>query len=77
MGLSACGYKAPLYIPTPEQQQKLEEREQRIQARKDNAAAEKKAKAEQERANPQTATARSGSTGMPAAADSTDSNIAP
>ncbi len=43
VGLSACGYKAPLYIPTPEQQQKLQEREARIQARKAKAAADKKA----------------------------------
>ncbi|PJX27703.1 hypothetical protein CAP48_00455 [Advenella sp. S44] len=44
MGLTACGYKAPLYIPTPEQKQKLQEREARIEARKAKAAAEKKAK---------------------------------
>ncbi|AFK64367.1 hypothetical protein TKWG_23930 [Advenella kashmirensis WT001] len=30
MGLTACGYKAPLYLPTAEQKQKLQEREERI-----------------------------------------------
>ena len=44
VGLSACGYKAPLYLPTPEQKQELQEREARIKARKAKAAAEKKAK---------------------------------
>ncbi len=43
VGLSACGYKAPLYIPTPEQKQKLQEREQRIEARKKAAAQKRQA----------------------------------
>jgi len=44
VGLTACGYKAPLYLPTAEQKQKLQEREERIKARKAKAEAEKKAK---------------------------------
>ena len=43
VGLSACGYKAPLYIPTPEQKQKMLEREQRIEARKKAAAQKRQA----------------------------------
>ncbi len=44
VGLTACGYKAPLYLPTAEQKQKLQEREERIKARKAKAEAEKQAK---------------------------------
>ncbi len=42
LGLSACGYKAPLYYPTQEQLQQIEAREQRIKARKEAAKEEKK-----------------------------------
>lgn len=34
VGLSACGYKAPVYYPTPEQRKALQEKEARIEARK-------------------------------------------
>nr|WP_226817252.1 lipoprotein [Advenella sp. FME57] len=44
VGLTACGYKAPLYLPTAEQKQKLQERDERIKARKAKAEAEKRAK---------------------------------
>lgn len=33
--ISACGYKAPVYYPTPAQRQELKEKEERIKARKE------------------------------------------
>lgn len=49
VGLSACGYKAPVYYPTPEQRKELQEKQARIEARKQAAQrqqeeAEKQAK---------------------------------
>ncbi len=66
VGLTACGYKAPLYLPTPEQKQKLQEREERIKARKAKAEAEKQAKRQ---------AAKDAATGQPAG--STSSTAAP
>lgn len=40
--VSACGYKAPVYIPTPEQQRELDAREARIKARAEAAERLKK-----------------------------------
>jgi predicted small lipoprotein YifL len=37
VGLSACGYKAPVYYPTPEQRKELQEKQARIEARKQAA----------------------------------------
>lgn len=37
VGVSACGYKAPVYLPTPEQQRELDAKEARIKARKQAA----------------------------------------
>jgi len=53
LGLSACGYKAPLYYPTQEQLQQIEAREQRIKARKEAAKAAARQEKEQARAREQ------------------------
>lgn len=53
LGLSACGYKAPLYYPTQEQLQQIEAREQRIKARKEAAKAAARQEKEQVRAREQ------------------------
>lgn len=37
VGMSACGYKAPVYLPTPEQQQELDAKAARIKARQEAA----------------------------------------
>ena len=52
LGLSACGYKAPLYYPT-QQLQQIEAREQRIKARKEAAKAAARQEKEQTRAREQ------------------------
>ncbi len=43
VGLSACGYKAPVYYPTAAQRQELKEKEERIKARKEARKAQQKA----------------------------------
>ena len=53
LGLSACGYKAPLYYPTQEQLQQIEAREQRIKARKEAAKAAAKEEKKQSRTREQ------------------------
>jgi len=53
LGLSACGYKAPLYYPTQEQLQQIEARDQRIKARKEAARAAARQEREQARAQKQ------------------------
>ena len=58
LGLSACGYKAPLYYPTQEQLQQIEAREQRIKARKEAAKAAARQEREQTRAQEQEPKAR-------------------
>ncbi|NLY65764.1 MAG: lipoprotein [Alcaligenaceae bacterium] len=58
LGVSACGYKTPLYYPTPEQLQQIEAREQRIKARKEAAREAARKEKEQARAAENTATAK-------------------
>ncbi|MFV9475324.1 LPS translocon maturation chaperone LptM [Advenella sp. RU8] len=53
LGLTACGYKAPLYYPTQEQLQQIEARDQRIKARKQAAKEAAQKEREQARAREQ------------------------
>lgn len=43
VGLSACGYKAPVYYPSAAQRQELKEKEARIKARKEARKAQQQA----------------------------------
>ncbi|NEN75584.1 hypothetical protein F9B74_04475 [Pelistega sp. NLN82] len=43
IGISACGYKAPVYYPTEAQRQELAEKEARIKARKQAKKAQQEA----------------------------------
>ena len=50
VGVSACGFKAPLYYPTPAQRAELEAKEKRIQARKEARRAQERADREARKA---------------------------
>lgn len=57
--VSACGYKAPVYYPTPEQKQEIADREARIKARKEaRREAERQKKAAENAANATQAAAK-------------------
>ncbi len=45
VGISACGYKGPVYYPTAAQRKELQERDERIKARKEARKAQKQAEA--------------------------------